>query len=666
MISKGNIVEYIDNGKFVCGLVTEASEKRLHIINQNRREVSLPISRVVIASNAVFPSDTGREEQTNILAIAVAKRSELTREIDLQEIWEIATEEDKDTFSADFLAELYFGEEKTDDEAAAFLRAVFNDKFLFKYKNGLVTVHAPEQVEHLHLQKQKEQEKEMLLETGAECLKKIMAGEEVTQEQWPELQKHLELIENYALWGNEDKDADIARQLFKKAELNNPNAPYHLLVRAGKWKKDENIPLLKAEQPVAFNNSSIEQANSIIQIGLEQLLQDNKRQDLSELPIFTIDGASTRDFDDALHIQHQENGFQVGIHITDLTHFIKPSDPLYLESMERATSIYFPEEQIPMLPESLSQGTFSLIKDKARPAMSFLINFNQAGEVIRSKIVPSAIIVKRQLTYDQADQLIKSEKDFVLLAKLSQILRNRRLDNGALLLPFPDVNISLKKNGQVALSLSPVDTPSRVLIAEMMILANETAASYLSAQESPGLFRSQPPPRKRLVHGLDNDLFANARQRRFLSRGELTSRPKSHSGLGLPGYTTITSPIRRFLDMAMQQQINSLIRRNGILFSESECRIYAETINQKQGRANNIRQQRHRFWIIRYLETKVDTSVKALVINCGPNRITLLLTDCLFHIDLPRNPSVAPDPGDSVMVKVVRANAIDNILRVEW
>ncbi len=524
MITKGNIVEYIDNGKFLCGLVTRTSDKRLHIINQNSREVSLPISRVVIASKTAFPLDMERNEQNNILRKAASNRLEISQSLDLTDIWELASAEEQDCFSADFLAELLFGKDMTDDQGAAFLRAVFNDKYLFKYKNNQITVNSAEQVEHLRLQEQKEREKEILLATGAEYLKKIMAGQTVTPEQWPELNNYLELIEQYALFGNEGKDTDIIRQLLKKAELNNPNAPYHLLVRAGLWQKDENIALRKSEQPVDFPDTSLKQADAIGESSLEQLRKDPKRQDLSELPIFTIDGPYTRDFDDALHIQPQEDGFQVGVHITDLTGDIAPADPLFSEAMERGTSLYFPEGQIPMLPKSLSQGSFSLIKDRPRPAMSFLFQFDLSGEMIRSRIVPSVIIVKRQLTYQMADQLIEQEDDFSLLAKLSRQLRQRRLDNGALLLPFPDVNIELKENGQVAISLSQVNTPSRLLIAEMMILANETAASYLADQEAPGLFRSQPPPRKRIVQGLDEDLFANARQRRFLSRGKIGAR----------------------------------------------------------------------------------------------------------------------------------------------
>jgi len=218
----------------------------------------------------------------------------------------------------------------------------------------------------------------------------------------------------------------------------------------------------------------------------------------------------------------------------------------------------------------------------------------------------------------------------------------------------------------VTLHLSQSDSASRNLVSELMILANGVAADYLAAQEAPGLFRSQPPPRKRLISGVRNSLQDIACQRRFLSRGELTVHPKPHSGLGLNSYTTVTSPIRRFLDMVIQMQISNMIHGRGILFSADECKNFAGTIQQKLGRANTVRQQRHRYWILRYLEGQVGNMVSALVVSHGPKRINLILLDCLFDIDLPPNPSFPVEPGDTVKVRIARTNALDNTLRVEW
>jgi len=667
MTPPGTIIEYLDSGRFVCGLVLQDSNNRLRLLNQNGREMNLPASRVVTVSKTKHQINTSREDRIALLKEMAAIRADLTDAVPLEEIWELASEEEESAFPADFLAELSFGENLNDDQSAAFLRAVFTDRFFFKYKNEMVNVHTPEQVEQLRHQRQKEKEKEAILTTGAAYLQAVMRGEQVTAEQWPDQERILGWIADFVLFESEAEQADVVRQLLKKAELHQPNQAYHLLVRAGVWRSDENIPLLRAEQPVEFSPELLAHAESIKEPAAEELLKDPKRKDFRDLNTFTIDGASTRDYDDALHVEELENGdILVGIHISDVSYFLTPKDPLFLEGMERATSLYFPEGQIPMMPRELSQGVFSLIKDKVRPAISFMVKVSPEGEIRNSRIVPSVIQVKRQLSYTETDKMMETDPDLSLLNRVRQQLRLKRVERGALLLSFPDVNIYVNNQGKVSINLSPSDSPSRNLVSECMILANGVAADYLAAQEVPGLFRSQPPPRKRLISGVQNSLQDIACQRRFLSRGELTVHPKPHSGLGLNCYTTITSPIRRFLDTAMQLQISHMIHGRGMLFSADMCRNFAGTIQQKLGRANKVRQQRHRYWILRYLEELVGKRVSALVVSHGPKRVSLLLMDCLFDIDLSANSSFPVEPGDTVKVRISKVDALDNTLRVDW
>lgn len=667
MTTLGNIIEYLDSGRFLCALVLQDAGSRVRIFNQNGRELNLPTARVVTVSRKKHTVDISREERIQQLQDIAAYRAELTQQIPLDDIWELASEEEQNTFPPDFLAELYFGGNLTDDQSAAFLRAVFIDRFFFKYKNSQVTVHSPEQVEQLRHQYEKEQEKEELLNTGAKNLQLLAQGEEIDSEQWKEKETILSWIADFVLFGSEAPEADLVRQLLKKADLSRPNDGYKLLVKTGVWQPDENLPLLRAEQPVEFSKNIMEEVRAISDPTAKQLLEDPKRKDFLHLDIFTIDGSATRDYDDALHVERLDNGnFLVGIHISDVSYFISPKDRLFAEAMERSTSLYFPEGQIPMVPRELSQGVFSLIKGRVRPAISFMVTLSKDAEILKSRIVASVIEVKRRLSYSEVDRTMEQSDELLLLNELRKKLRLQRVERGALLLNFPDVNIFVNNRGEAAVHLSPQDSPSRNLISEFMILANGVAADYLTAQEAPGLFRSQPPPRKRLISGVNNTLQDIACQRRFLSRGELTVHPKPHSGLGLNSYTTVTSPIRRFLDMVIQMQIANMIRGKGILFSADECKNFAGTIQQKLGRANTVRQQRHRYWILRYLESQVDTMTSALVVSQGPKRIHLLLLDCLFDIDLPPNPAFQVEPGDTVKVHLLRANARENTLRVEW
>jgi exoribonuclease-2 len=302
--------------------------------------------------------------------------------------------------------------------------------------------------------------------------------------------------------------------------------------------------------------------------------------------------------------------------------------------------------------------------------MSFLVDFDQEGNLLRSSIVRSLIQVKKRLSYREVDQQLTEgnpePSDLTRLHAISRMLQKKRAENGALFLSLPDVNIDVRNPDNIRVRLNPVETPARTLVSEMMILANGVAASYLAGQEAPGLFRSQPPPRKRIISGVNNTLADIARQRRFLSRGELTVHPKPHSGLGLNCYTTVTSPIRRILDLIIQHQLANMLSGRGILFSNDECKTFSGTIGQKLARAGAVRQQRHRYWILRYLEPKQGTTLPALVVGQGPKRVNLLLTDCLFDVDLPVNPAFPVEPGDTVRVRLARVSPLDNVLRVEW
>jgi exoribonuclease II len=662
----GKLIEYLDGGKFLCAYVIGGQVKRLRLVNQNGREMNLPASRIVHCSDKTHPIELPREELTRQLQETAEARKQLMERIDLQEIWELTCDEPSDTFQPAFLAELCFGKDADDDIVAAFLRSVFVDRLFFKYKKEKVVAHTAEQIEQLRKQRDKEEKIQTLITMGAEFLQHINGSHKKNVVIDANGEECLAIIRDFYLTGTDSKHADIARNILKAAGFNRPHDPFHLLVKAGIWDSNENIPLLRNDLPVVFPLLGIQQAEMLLQQGFDKLFLDPARKDFTHLRPMTIDGPTTLDFDDALTVEEQDGNFLVGVHISDVAHYVRPEDPLFLEAMQRGTSIYFPEGQIPMLPRHLSQGICSLIQGELRATLSFMILLSDEAEVLRVRIYPSIIKVARRLTYEQADSMIKTDPELAILNNLRMKLRNKRLDAGALLLPFPDVNIHIHDGSKVQVSLADTDTPSRTLVSEMMILANTQAARYVADRMAPGLFRAQKPPKKRVVSGLDNDLFLNSKQRKMLSRGELLTSAQPHSGLGVTQYTTITSPIRRLLDLVMQHQIHSLIRREEIRFTEEMCKDFTSVIGRTLARANNVRQQRHRYWLLKYLEARKDTPLTALVLESGPKRTSLLLTDILLNIDLPTPSRNRPEPGRRVQVKAVRADALDNTLRFEW
>lgn len=666
LISSGKLIEYLDNGRFICGYVTDSQPKRVRLLNQNGREVNLPVSRIVHCSQASAPGSADRESLIRLLQDTTEKRHTLMQDIDLQILWELACEESTDTFDPHFLTELMFGQVADDDRVSAFLRSVFKDKLFFKYREGKIQVHSPEKVEQLRLQLEREARKQEVVTQGSRLLKRIDQQEGGAEPFSDTEDEVLTILQEYYLHGSEADRAEVAREILKEAGFTKPHDPYHLLIKAGIWPRNVNLPLLKHNLPVSFSTEARQQAEAILQYGSDSLFNDPARVDLTRLNTMTIDGATTLDFDDALSIEEQNGNYLVGVHISDVAHYVRPGDPLFHEALQRGTSLYFPEGQIPMLPRHLSQGVCSLIQGETRATLSHLILLSPEAEVLKTQIVPSIIRVARRLTYEDADTMIDSDPDLRLFNMLRKKLQQRRIDAGALLLPFPDVNIYVDPQGKVHVSLGKTDTPARTIISEMMILANTEAARFVSDRMAPGLFRSQGRITKRFVQGDDDDLFLNTLQRKHLPRSELTTEARPHSGLGVGFYTTVTSPIRRLLDLVMQHQINHLVRRRSTCFTEDMCKDFTSIISRTVATANNVKQQRHRYWLLKYLEERKDTYMDALVIETGPKRVNLLLTDIIMDIDLPATRMPLPEPGNQVKVRPVKVDPLDNSVRFDW
>jgi exoribonuclease-2 len=199
-----------------------------------------------------------------------------------------------------------------------------------------------------------------------------------------------------------------------------------------------------------------------------------------------------------------------------------------------------------------------------------------------------------------------------------------------------------------------------------MILANTLGAQFVAEREAPGLFRCQAEPRQRIIDGFEKDTIKVIQQRKRLSPMFLLTTPKGHSCLGAPQYTTVTSPIRRLLDLIMQLQINYLVMGKGVLFSKKDMKYFGSIILKTLEKANQVRYLRQRYWILKYLQTKSSERLPALVIDRGPKRVHIFLEEFLIETDLPLNPAFKVASGDTVLVKLAKVDPLNNLLRLEW
>ncbi len=668
-IAPGQVVEFLDSQRFVCAVCLGRKGNRYHLLTHLGREINIPSARILHVSPSPFGMELpSREEMLKTLQSIQKIREKLAEKINLEELWELVQGEHYAWRPKD-LAQLAFTGETTPDHEAALIRAVIEERTHFKYREGNIIVQTPEAVEKLVAQRAKEQEKLKRLAAGSYWIQDLWSQEEekkakaVSKLDDEDISYWTKAIQDFCIRGDDSEHAPAVRSLFRQTGKLSPTAPFQTMVLAGIWHPDQNLEVLRHGLSKDFPKEVLEQAEELAKI---EISPKEGRQDLTGLHLVTIDAPESLDLDDALHFRELENGnYELGIHITDIGELIKPGTPLFEEAITRATSIYLPDLKIPMLPEILSQQAWSLHKGEIRRGLSFIIELDKTGRILDSKIVRSIIKVKERLSYEETEGLVEKEHWLAVLHKLCLEHQDRRIENGALPMPIPELNIMVDSEGRVEIELTQPGK-SRFLIAESMIIANEVAAKFLKRNKIPALYRSQPPPREQIMKGGETDLLENLRQRRLISRGILGMEPAFHSGLGLEAYTTVTSPLRRALDLVMQQQINSYISKGKPLHSREDIEKIAIYIQQGLNSAAAVRQARVRYWILKHIVQQGAETLPAWILEITPQKVLAVLADYLLTVELPPRRDKNYPTDRPVELKVRKVSPRENILKVTW
>ncbi len=636
----GHLVEFAEHGRVQVAYCLGQKDRRLRVLLPSGREEMLPRTRVLHLSQRTFRAPN-RQEQLNLIEASHQRRERLKEEIDLAELWEVVVDEAEE-ISPEELAEIYFGEGVDDDQVAAIIRAVLEDRLYFRFREGNILVHSREEVERLKEARRKEAERLARREEGAAWLSALLAKKDFSIR--PEIKDYwLKAIRDYFLFGEEARHARETRDLLSRVGINRPGKIFEVLVSTGVFEEDENVELLRFEVREDFPPEVEEDARQAVARGFSR--QD--REDLTHLEPVTIDGPETRDFDDALHLEQTPRGYLVGIHIADVAHFVAPDSPTFREALKRGATIYLPERTIPMLPRIISEEAASLRAGEERPALSFLIELSPKGEIISSRIVRSVIRVARRLTYEEADSIL--DRELKELYELAQRLFERRIAAGALPVYLPEIILRVE-NGKIHLERIEI-TGARFLVSEYMILANYVAAKFFQENQIPAIYRSQPKPKERLIQGTEQDLFLNFLQLRQLSRGELLLSPEFHHGLGLPCYTTVTSPIRRALDLILEHQLCHFLLYGKALFSAEQLSNFLRDLTQALEVVNTVKNRTFRYWLLKYLrEHARNVPLEALVVDIHQRKAKVLLLDYMITVDVPLPPSLRLEPGKKIKV----------------
>ena len=655
----GDIVEFFEDKRILCGVVLELKGERLHVLTQTSREMTLTPKRVLHAGPRLPVATLSRQELLKHLEATARKREGLKEAINLEDLWELLASEDQAVTVAE-MTDLWFGQ-TTPDQVAATGHSLREDRFLFRQKDGLVSPNPPELVEQLKEQHFRELERQRELEEIAAWLEKVWAGQAAAAGSWQD--RVVELLRRMALWGAEAPDYVQGKAFLDKARLNPVEAPFRLLVRLGVWQEDEDLDLHRLEVPLEFSPEALILARQLVRSQPPDLYA-SRRQDLTHLELMTIDGERTRDFDDALSLEEAPGGWRLGIHIADVSAHVMPQTSLDLEAQERGTSIYLPERRLPMLPEELSEDTVSLLAQQERLGLSFLVTLSADAEIKDWVIVPSRIKVQRRLTYHEVDALLTHDHQLANLCRLTTRLKERRLGRGGYELKLPEVWVTFTPQGDIQVVVEDQETASHQLVGEAMVLANSLASQFLAEHGVPAIYRGQPDPREPINPAPDKSLLELWQDRRRLSRVVMDLAPSPHWGLGLPCYTFATSPIRRYLDLVIHRQLLAVVSGHPPIYGPEELEQILATIEPAMRRAGQMKTRRLRYWLLKHLATRVGQKLEALVLDSLPHRYRLMLPDILLELFMAAPVTVKLSPGDTVLVRLDRVNPREDQIKV--
>lgn len=387
------------------------------------------------------------------------------------------------------------------------------------------------------------------------------------------------------------------------------------------------------------------------------------RRDLRNVQMVTIDGEDAKDLDDAVSVTYDGQFYYLGVHIADVSHYVRERTALNAEAYNRGTSVYLADRVIPMLPRKLSNGLCSLNAGVDRLALSCLMTIDEKGVIVDHEIVESVINVDRRMSYTQVRAIVEDQDEtlckeyeelvpmFMLMAKLSGILRENRRKRGSIDFDFKETKVILDEAGH-AIDIKPYERNTATkLIEDFMLAANETVAQDYYWQEIPFLYRTheKPDPEKMqklsifihnfglvlkgvsqgevhpkevqklltMIEGKPEEALISRLALRSMKQAKYTAENTGHFGLAAPFYCHFTSPIRRYPDL----QIHRIIKENlhGQL-SEKRKEHFEKMMpevglhcSQRERRADEAERETVKLKKIDYMENRMDEVFEGVI-----------------------------------------------------
>jgi len=656
-VEKGRLIEFWHNGERRLAVVDRPEGKKHWIAIDTRGQ-----------SHTIHPRKITYEVpgQTYQLTEIPSFLAEVQRYLDpssLEVAWEILVE-DNETVDPVAMAALLFSDQSAPLCYAAHC-LLSDDKVYFKNKGDSYEPRSAAQVTELKHQITVAEQRQREQQEFFQRVQQQLAGEPV---EWQEGDHpRIELLERFVLQPESSARA-VQDLLAALGRPQNPQGSFDLLVELGLWSAHENLFLRRSQIPVQFPLSVLEVAQSCLDSPPPD--PDTHRLDLTHLKVYTIDDESTQEIDDGLSVETLPDHRQrLWIHIADPTRLVSPGDPLDLEARRRSTTLYLPTGMIPMFPPALATGPMSLVQGRICYALSFGVVLDASGAVEDFSIHASVIKPTYRLTYEDVDEMlhlgIRAEPEISAIAELAQRRQAWRQSQGAISIHMPEAVIKVDGDDINIYVLD--DSPSRQLVAEMMILAGEVAGRYGQVHNLALPFRGQPQPELPSEEELLQLPAGPARScamRRCMPRSEMSITPARHASLGLDAYTQVTSPIRRYSDLLAHFQIKAHLRGDPLPFAAEAVQQIMVGVSTSAYEATLVERQTNRYWGLEYLRRHANEVWQAMVLRWlrEDDRLGLILLEELgLELAMRFTRSVAP--GDRLEVRVSHADPRQDVIQ---
>jgi exoribonuclease-2 len=644
--SVGSLVQYDDEGQVILGLVIGLKKDKLAVLNCRGREGDLIRARLYFLPArdlAGLGTNAARVEALQKLSDEIEQDSQ---QHNIPELWGFVHEEAKQ-YSVAELCELYCGSNMCVQHAGLRV-ALIRDKIHFKRDKDLFEPRPQHVVEDLLKAESVKAKKKAAREQALSFIEQRTLDQSLAVP--TELRDPLRLLEEVAaIVVHTDPARQKEAREFVHACAERVHIPesmplekraFEVMQRAGFFHEHTNLAFIRHEIPVAFTQEVLGEAGSIrLPARMDEYSDDERsfRRDYTAVRAFTIDDASTRDMDDALSLERTPEGYELGIHITDVTVGVTPDSLLDKVARRRTTSIYCADQTVNMLPEELSEKVLSLTVGAPKPCLSVLLKLSDDFSIVSSSIMPSFVRISERYTYDQVDELLEhGDQTLLLLHDIAAASEERRIRKGAIRVQKREV-VPIFENGAVVLQEIHEDSPARLLVSEMMVLANSVMAEFAARHGIPVLYRGQErpyddmqgAPSEQAPEGPAKDFSARSK----LKKSSVSFTPQHHAGLGLDAYIQATSPIRRYMDLCHQRQFISYQRYGRPWITQEQFESVAAELEMPLQAASLASRETKRYWLLRYLEqrprsqpiegTVVRTDLKSPLVELDEVYITI-------------------------------------------